>query len=223
MIIDKSSDIRKAANKMGESLTGNIPTIWDGKKSILEMKENGFPHWRQMEWVGFYFQYLCEEAFSGFSEIPGPKYGRTGFDGYYVIPWDFKAHAMNTSSHKIIVNDSEAVGRAIGEFGGVGLVLAIGKVTYNDEQKSFKKWHDTVKGGRSKYEKERIERGAWSRLRKVSFELNQITFIHLTDDTLLKSGSFQSNFRNANGSPRREKILIDLELVDEDIINLIEF
>ena len=40
------------AKQIGEGLK-NIPTMWDGKKAILEMKENEYPHWKQMEWIGF--------------------------------------------------------------------------------------------------------------------------------------------------------------------------
>jgi len=40
---------------------------------------------------------------------------------------------------------------------------------------------------------------------------------------LVKCGSFQTDFRNANGTPRRAKVLIDLEKIDEDLIYSIEF
>jgi hypothetical protein len=52
----------------------NLPTIWDGKESILELKEARF-NWRQMEWWGFYFEHLCYERLEGSFEIPGDRYG----------------------------------------------------------------------------------------------------------------------------------------------------
>jgi len=210
------------AKQIGRKLK-NIPQIWDGRESILEMKESGYPHWRQMEWIGFYFQFLCERYLSEYMEIPGPKYGRVVFDGFKNIPWDFKAHAMNTSSHQIIVNDSEAMVNGIKDYGMVGLILALGKVLYNDEDRNFQKWHEALKGGKSKYVTERIKRGAWSRLRKVSFDLQQISFIKITDDTLVKCGSFQRDFRNAGGQSRREKVLLDLEKIDDEMVYFIEF
>ena len=210
------------AKQIGEELK-NIPTMWDGKKAILEMKENEYPHWKQMEWIGFYFHFLCERYLSDIMEIPGPRYGNTKFDAFRVIPWDFKAHAMNTSTHQIIVNDSEATARGIRDYGAVGLILAVGKASYNDENRTFQKWHETLKGGKSKYEIERIKRGAWSRLRKVSFNLKQITFIRIDDATLIKCGSFQENFRNADGRPRRKKVLLNLEKIDKEIIYIIDF
>jgi len=214
--------LRQIAERIASALAG-IPRHWDGRQAITEMKNAGFRHWRQMEWMGFYFQFLCDRCLSSTMEIPGPYYGNAEFDGFLGIPWDFKAHAMNTSSHQIIVNDSLAVARAIADFGAVGLILAIGKVEYNDEERTFQRWHNELKGGRSAYEEERIRRGARSRLRKVSFGLRQISFIQLTDATLVKTGSFQAAFRNANGKPRRAKVLLDLEKIDEEIIHFVEF
>ncbi|PIU68116.1 MAG: hypothetical protein COS84_01760, partial [Armatimonadetes bacterium CG07_land_8_20_14_0_80_40_9] len=119
--------------------------------------------------------------------------------------------------------DSEATANGIKDYGKVGLILALGKVLYNDEDMTFQKWHEALKGGKSKYEIERIKRGAWSRIRKVSFDLQQISFIRITDDTLVKCGSFQRDFRNAGGQPRREKVLLDLEKIDEELVYFIEF
>lgn len=201
----------------------NIKIFWDGRESILEMKKAGFNQWKQMEWIGFYFQYLCENILKGFMQIPGPKYGNVRFDGFKEIPWDFKAHAINTSSHQIIVNDSEATANAIKDYGCVGLILAMGEVMYNDEERTFQRWHEGLKGGKSKYEIERIKRGAWSRLRKVEFNLKQISFIKIDDKVLIKCGSFQKDFRNANGKPRREKVLVDLEKLGEEIIYFLDF
>jgi hypothetical protein len=208
---------------MGELLKTSIPKKWDGKSCILQMKAAGSQYWKQMEWIGFYFQFMCETHLSPFMEIPGPQYGNVRFDAFREVPWDFKAHAMNTSSHQILVNDSEATASAIKQFDEVGLVLALGKVVYNDEARSFQAWHGELKGDKSKYELERIKRGAWSRLRKVAFDLQQISFIRLTDAALIKCGSFQSDFRNADGSPRRAKVLIDLEELDEETVHFVEF
>ena len=218
----KKDEFLKLAKEISEGFK-NILLVWDGRKSILEMKESGFPHWKQMEWIGWYFQFLCERFLKDIVEIPGPKFGNVRFDGFLKIPWDFKAHAINTSSHQIIVNDSEATAIGIEKFGSVGLILAMGKVEYNDEQRTFQKWHEALKGGKSKYELERIKRGAWSRLRKTEFNLEQISFIKIDDNVLIKCGSFQQDFRNSNGRPRREKVLLDLEKLDEEIVYFLDF
>lgn len=213
----------ETARHLGAALQQGLPKRWDGRRAILAMRQAGCRQWKQMEWIGFYFQFLCEKVLADAMTIPGPRYGNAAFDGLREVPWDFKAHAINTSAHQIIVNDSEAIARAIREYGGVGLILALGQVEYNDENRTFQAWHEHQKGGPSAYSQQRIKRGAWSRLRKVSFELRQVSFLRATDETLVKCGSFQTGFRNADGSPRRAKLLIDLEQADEETMHFIDF
>ena len=200
-----------------------IPIVWDGREAILEMRNGNYAHWRQMEWIGWYFQFLCEKYFEGLFQFQIPKYDKVAFDGFYKIPFDFKAHAINTSSHRIIINDSEAISNGIREYGSIGVILAMGEVKYNDADRTFQQWHEELKGGISKYTSARIQRGAWSRLRKQSFVLSQISIIELTDKTLVKCGSFQENFRNSDGRPRRKKVLLNLEKLDEELVHFIEY
>jgi hypothetical protein len=198
-----------------EKLLARMPAVWDGRKAILEMRDSGYPHWKQMEWIGFYFQFLCNTKLLPLVKIPGPKYGRVEFDGFSEIPWDFKAHpnkdAQNKLSSTVIVNDRRAIKKAIKKFGRTGLILAIGDAKYNDENRSFQMWHKKLKGGLSQYEKQRIARKAPSRLRKTAFRLKEIEIILLDDKRLKELGSFQKGFRNSDGSPRNAKVLLDLE------------
>ena len=55
-----------------------------------------------------------------------------------------------------------------------------------------------------------------SRKRKTEFVLSEIHFVCFDSDTLLEcSGTFQKGFRNADGSPRREKITINIRKVPD--------
>jgi len=205
-------------------LQKDMKSRWDGKAAIKEMKNQNCAHWKQMEWIGFYFEFLCQTIFNDLMEYHKISYGRTSFDGFLEVPFDFKAHALNTESHQVIINDTEATVKAIEKYGCVVVIMALGEVKYNDEDRSFQKWHEAIKGGKSRYELERIKRGALSRLRKTEFDLNEIMFIKINKRTLEKSGSFQKNFRNADGSLRRSKVLLDLErLDDEEVLHRIEF
>ena len=57
-----------------------IKPEWDGKKAILKLKKIDY-QWRQMEWMGFYFEALCHDLLTEKNfQIPGKKYGRTKFD-----------------------------------------------------------------------------------------------------------------------------------------------
>jgi len=185
-----------------------IPTTWDGKKSILEMKAEG-GRWKDMEWIGFYFELLCKKNLSGVVEMPySKKYGNVSFDGFLECPWDFKAHAIQ-SKEDIIINDSEAISNAVKDFGYMGLIIVTGTVVYDNESEDFKKWHDDLKGKKSKYELDRIARGVPPRRRKISMKISKILFIKIDDELLIKTGSFQKNFRNQNGSARREKVSLN--------------
>lgn len=126
-MVEKFFKIAKEISKIFR----NIPIFWDGRKSILEMKEAGVNKWKQMEWIGWYFQFLCKNLLDDII-IPGPKYGKVEFYGFKEVPW--------------------------------------------------------------------------SRLRKVEFKLEQISFIKINDNVLIKCGSFQRDFRNANGTLRKDNL-----------------
>lgn len=207
-IVDRVEKLRIASQ--------DLPKTWDGKSAILEMKGDGSRQWRQVEWMGFYFEFLCEKHFSPLIDIPGKRYGRTQFDAFCEISWDFKAHAANTTSHRVITNDAEAIAGTIGDYGYYGVILAIGEVEYNDEERTFKRWHDNLKEGISRYEVNRINRGAMSRKRKTLFILSEIHFICFDAEALRQcGGSFQKGFRNADGSPRREKITVNIRKIPD--------
>ncbi len=217
-----SVDFKKICNDICPIIK-KFPKKLDGKKSILEMKENNGSNWKQMEWMGFYFEYWCNKNLKKIMQMPyAKKYGRVSFDGFLEIPWDFKCHAIE-SGNKVIINDSEAISNAVNEFGCIGVILVAASVNYDNESLDFKKWHDVLKGGTSNYEKKRLERRAPSRKRKTSMNISKIYFIRIDDDLLVRCGSFQKNFRNANGVPRRGKVLLDLTKMNEHVEYMINY
>lgn len=198
---------------IAKKLLYTIPAHWDGKEIITYMKEAGCRNWRQMEWPGWYFQFMCEEILqkNEFFKIPGPLYGKVSFDGERTIPWDFKAHTTNGSSpNKVPTNGYSEVLSAIEDYGKVGFIIASGNAIFDDDMQTFKKWHDAIKGETSNYEKERIDRGASSRRRKASFDLDSIRFIFVDKDTIKYCGTFQSGMRNSNGVARNPKVMLNL-------------
>lgn len=196
-----------------DRLMTGMPTYWDGRDSIRFMRESGCNNWRQMEWAGFYFQFMCERILGedGFFEIPGDRYGNVEFDGFQMINYDFKAHShFYGCTSKVPTNGYMEVAEAIRDYGTVGFIVACGNVEFDDQRGSFKNWHDNFKGRISNYEIERIERGASSRRRKTSFNLQEIVFLFVDIDTLAFTGDFQRGMRNSNGTPRNPKVMIDI-------------
>lgn len=210
----------KEIEEIFKKLKENLPTIWDGKESILFMKEHNCSQWKQMEWAGFYFQFMCENILgkNDFMKIPGPKYGNVEFDGFKNIPWDFKAHSAKinaTNNFKIPTNGYNEIKMALNEYGTVGFIIINGFCEYDDDKQSFKKWHDELKGGTSSYETNRIKRGAPSRIRKINFKPYEINFVFVDNSNIDSCGKFQNNFRNSNGTPRKTKVMLDLNKNDK--------
>lgn len=216
-----------SANQEGklikETLLQRMPRNWDGKESILELKIADY-QWRQMEWIGWYFEYKAKEILK---ELIGGKngvlVGRTSIDYQNEFIWDLKTH-VSTNDDWAILNDREAIETCISEHGGIGFIVAVGATEY-DENNRFKDWHDLLKGGRSDYEKDRISRGAPSRRRKISFLVKTYKIFFFDKIDILQKGhdegwlgGFQTGMRNSDGSPRRRKVKIHMEKIPKTIL-----
>jgi hypothetical protein len=198
-----------------------LPKYVDGKKAILEMKDGGSRNWRQMEWIGFWFEFFLEQNL-----IPilggarGPTFGTTQFDFKKKFVWDLKAHP--SGSKNLILNDQIAIRNCIESEHGLGFIIISGIAKY-DSNGGFKNWHDNLKGGTSTYEKERVARGASSRRRKISFEPKKLHALWFDDiseiNSAVKDGwlkSFQTDMKNSNGKPRPAKFQFNLGKVSEN-------
>ena len=189
-----------------------FPKFWDGKACVLELKEADY-NWRQMEWWAFYFEYKARNLLADKFSFPGERYDNVSFDLKGAINWDLKAKAIKSDDHKVILNDKSAMEQSIEKSGYHGEIIALCDVEYNDNDRSFQKWHTELKGGKSNYELAREIRTSVSRYRKTKAELTEIVLlIFKADDLDLLSTMKQG--RNSNGSPRPEKYMLDLETID---------
>ena len=198
-----------------------LPKCVDGKKAILEMRDGGSANWRQMEWIGFWFEYFLEKNL-----IPilggarGPTFGTTQFDFKKKFVWDLKAHP--SGSKNLILNDQIAIRNCIESEHGLGFIIISGLAKY-DSNGGFKNWHDDLKGGTSAYEKKRVARGASSRRRKISFEPENLHALWFDDIDEINSAvtngwlkSFQTDMKNSNGKPRPAKFQLNLGSVSKN-------
>lgn len=83
-----------------------------------------------------------------------------------VINWDLKVKAIKSDDHRSILNDTSGIDGSIQKYRSHGLIIALCDVEYNDENRGFQRRHEQLKGGKSKYEKEREQRINVSRFRK---------------------------------------------------------
>ena len=204
----------------------NMPKVWDGRESILEMRDTDFKYWRQEEWIEFYFKFLCQKHFAGIIDMPGGKYGNTEFDAFRDISWDFKVDSVDPGAYSVTANDAEAIADTLSGYGYYGIILAIGDIEFDDKETSFKKWHDELRGEVSKYDIYKINNGIMARTRKTVFILEEIHFICFNSETLHQCcGWFQDGFgeTDSNRSNRRE-VRIDIgEIPDIAFITTEEF
>jgi len=200
----------------------NIEREWEGRASIMKLKDADY-NWRQMEWWGFYFEWLCFPNLrnAGF-EIPGEQFASTVFDARRSINWDLKAHAIKTHSHKAILNDVSATKASIKLHGSHGIMIAVCDVTYNDINRTFQTWHTALKGGHSPYEIGRINRTSVSRYRKTHASLVEIIFVELTSGNIDRLSTYRQG-RNSNGQPRPHKYMIDIDDLPDDCFLTLRF
>lgn len=203
------------------SLTGRR---WDGRNAITIMKSEGSRHWRQTEWIGFYFEWLgLARLESELRGRPGPTYGRVRFDYEGSHVWDLKTHPTNSGSSTCIVNDASAIRACLQDRGAFGVVILEGRAEY-DTSGEFKVWHDRLKETRSAYVVANELRGARTRRRKAAFlpeDCFAVAFTGEADlDRAITDGwandVFQAGMRNSDGSPRRAKVTIDSARVPSD-------
>lgn len=205
--------VKEDAEKILSDLARTVPTRIEGKSAIEEMFASGSNHWRQMEWIGFWFEYFVEtELTNGLDASRGPRYGMTEFDLKRNFVWDLKAHPMDKPS--LILNDQEAVRKCISENGGLGFIILEGE-TEMDLDGNFKRWHDAFKGKTSNYEVQRVAEGRPSRMRKVAFVPKFALAVFIENESELERAtstgwlkSFQEGMRNSDGRPRRAKYMI---------------
>jgi hypothetical protein len=198
-----------------------LPVVWEGKKSVLEMKEANY-QWRQMEWWGFFFELKARAVLTGLFTIPGAKYGTVTFDLSRTVNWDMKAKAIKSDDHRAILNDKTAMEASIAAHGEHGVILALCDVEYNDSDRTFQKWHSELKGGESKYEAARKLRTTASRYRKTRAELTEILFLRVDADNLGHLDTMRQG-RNSNGAARPEKYMLDLDKIEHFLVSRIKF
>lgn len=205
-------------------LSSYFPNRVDGREAILQMKSNDSNNWKQMEWIGFYFE---EEAISTLPVKRGPTISGTTFDAEGENVWDFKTHTKYTASgnkrYEMYLNDAYSMEQCI-ENGGMGFIVAYVEPEYDGEERQFYQWHQELKGGDSKYTKNRKSRGASSRRRKTAFEFIKISAYWIDSlETLSQAEedgwiARRGQGRNCNGDERSDKYVMKPHNIPESVV-----
>ena len=201
-----------SAQSIAQILVKSLPRHWDGKACVEELKQADY-HWRQMEWIGWWFEYRALNTLRQIGAQPGPEFGAVKFDCRLHGVWDFKAHTLADNDRTYAyLNDEQAVDACLCSGERFGWIVAVGRATY-DTTGDFKRWHDELKGAESEYVKAGRAIGRRSRRRKSAFELIEVAWLeigsvkgmeHAVESQILRRG-LQAAQRNSDGSPRRAK------------------
>jgi hypothetical protein len=199
-----------------QSSLSKFPKTWDGKDCIVQMRQEGSKNWKQMEWIGWYFEHLCVTQLKSVFEMPGEKFrgDNVTFDGAAEgYNFDFKAHAWLTASGKrqpcTVLNDKVSMDESVAKYGRHGLLLALLKCEY-DQDGSFKSWHESIKGAASNYVKEGITTGRKSRKRKVRAYVEKYVILTITKENIHRLPVMNQG-KNSDGKPRMPKYGINLQ------------
>jgi hypothetical protein len=188
--------------------------LWiDGKESILEMKKNNSPSWKEVEWPGHYIKYLIQNFC-----IQNPGYNMSPFEdvkrhlvkGNFL--WDVRVNDFKRSD--TILGDVREYDRLTVSNNGVGVILVDAQIL-TDRTGNFRKWHDELKGGLSAFSKRREKEGRREQPRKEKILIKGIRAYFFQPGDLARGvtegwakDKFQRTMRNATVGTRNNKYQI---------------
>ncbi|MDR0927566.1 MAG: hypothetical protein LBO69_07360 [Ignavibacteria bacterium] len=169
-----------------------LPKIWEGKKSVLELKEADY-NWRQMEWWAFYFEFIVHKILNEKFAFPGDKFDNVCFDLKGNINWDLKVAMLNSDNEFCILNNKNIVDTAISKDGYYGVLLAICDVEWGDLDKTLRKWFYELKI-------EMFDNKLWKHILNKYYitrvQLNSFVFIVIDKNGLERLSSIASKDKN---------------------------
>lgn len=191
-------------------LASEIDVAWDGRRCVETMREAEFRHWRQTEWIGWYFEYIgipaLVNAFGG-----GPrKVNNTTFDYALRWTWDLKAHSTG-GGNTAILNDLDAIETGLGQPAGVGFIVLTGVPDFSASEQ-FDLWHREQRGASPAHDK--------SRALKSGFIPCRLDAYHLPSPAALETGRYRGEFstmaqgRQPDGAARKPKLKVNFGAAD---------
>lgn len=211
-VLQSGSVLPLTPQRIAHALADNVPPFWEGKACVQELRASDY-NWRQMEWIGWWFQFRALKILRSMGASVGPTFGSVAFDCMLSGVWDFKAHPQKDSgANYAYLNDEAAVNECLLSCGHIGWLVAVGSAVYDTDGK-FKQWHDQLKGSVSAYVRQGQSLGRQSRVRKAAFHLEEIVWIEFRSATdlnralaahILRRG-LQARQRNSDGSARNPK------------------
>ena len=207
---DSFRSAAEEADALLAALADSLEPRWDGRRSVETMRDAEFRHWRQTEWIGWYFEYVGIAAlvntFGG-----GPRRVRnTTFDYALGSTWDLKAHSTGLENAAIL-NDLDAIEGGVAEGHGLGFIVLSGEPDFS-ESAEFDAWHRAQRGAGPAHDR--------SRALKSGFRPVRLDAYHLPDRDALERAlarrelAVMAQGRQPDGRPRKPKLKLRFDLAD---------
>lgn len=207
--------LRQEAQLLVAALAAVCPPSWDGRESVSEMLNAGYPKARETEWVGWYFEYIglpaLINAYGG-----GPRrIGATEFDYARTFVWDLKTHAEPgiTSEFEARrpapLNDRDSMRECISRTGSLGFLVLTG-CSVPDDDATFDTWHRRARGSRTpRSSSSRVLKRAFTPVGLTAFVFDGKSSIEDALESKVLTG-FQQG-RQASGAARKPKLLLHIQ------------
>ena len=131
-----------------KSLISSLPAYIDGKKLLIEMKQNNLPNWKQKEFISFEIERLCLKYLESFGFEPkkaiydGIDHGKVKIDTFKDYPIDIKT---SFDSKGCILNDKNTMDKIIKQYGCFGIIKIVCKANKDDNYERFGEFADDMK------------------------------------------------------------------------------
>lgn len=184
-----------------KSLISSLPAYIDGKKLLIEMKQNNLPNWKQKEFISFEIERLCLKYLESFGFEPkkaiydGIDHGKVKIDTFKDYPIDIKT---SFDSKGCILNDKNTMDKIIKQYGCFGIIKIVCKAN-KDDNYEVTNFQNELKGSIVKNEGRKVKKEAY--ILKLEYYL-------LTSKNIEKDCTIFSQGKNSNGNYRREKYML---------------
>lgn len=208
------SDISESAVIEAESIISELRDSFDnnvrGRDAVEWMRNSNSSNWRQMEWMGFYFE---EKSIQVLDIDSGVQIYNTVFDASRNHVWDFKTHTLYDSAgnkrYDVYLNDAASIEECVSR-DGIGFIVAHVEPEYDDSG-NFYDWHEELKDSHGSYNKRQSDTESPSRVRKSGFSFDKIEAYWIEDMEMLESACREGWMReavqgvNSGGNERKSK------------------
>lgn len=204
-----------------------IPSHWVGATVGQEMKDASYRHWKQIEWQGFYFEFLAPDFLPDTVKMHDriPSARRDVFDADTGgTAFDLKTHVLTNArggaNTSIPWNDGQSIEDVVKRDGQIGLVVAHGEASFGN---LFETWRVAAAGGLSKVQLENRRLGRRKRKRKDTFRITKLAvyvfsaadFAHLKKAGVIK---VFNQGRQHTGEARATKYTVAISKVQPTLV-----